>query len=390
LAVLWPSMKSDARVSLGHTLLEQALKQDCAGNVEELCRTRSLETLRGIKLDTPVLLDFVESIPSAIQMPEGPAKKRRRTSRSELARLDVQSPDDVNKLIRKVTLVLELVEGSTPGEHTALFKNIFAILGDLQQLRQQSGSDLVYLQGLVLSSLTPMVNELKVSTQPNLPPTKANNNQTKPDASDYQASVRVDLLIDCIRHSTSPQVQNAALLLIAALASWVPELVLHNLMPIFTFIGSTLLRQEDDYSAHVVDQTISRVVPQLAASLRAKHKHFLTGVADLLLSFTAAFEHIPHHRRLKLFSELARTLGPEDSLSAIIALLVDRYPASTAQRKFVPELLLQFEPTLTLEVGRSHKLKRQSANCIRPSKDIFISSQMQLVLNGACPIPCSA
>lgn len=164
----------------------------------------------------------------------------------------------------------------------------------------------------------------------------------------------MDLLIDCIRHSASPQVQNAALLLIAALASWVPELVLHNLMPIFTFIGSTLLRQEDDYSAHVVDQTVSRVVPQLAASLRAKHKHFLTGVADLLLSFIAAFEHTPHHRRLKLFPELARTLGPEDSLPAITALLVHMYPQSTAQRKFIPELLLQFEPTLTLETFKGY------------------------------------
>ena len=125
-------------------------------------------------------------------------------------------------------------------------------------------------------------------------------------------------------------------------------------MPIFTFIGSTLLRQNDDYSAHVVDQTISRVVPQLAASLRAKHKNFLAGVADLLLSFTAAFEHIPHHRRLKLFSELAQTLGPEDSLPAIVALLVDRYPTNTALRKFVPELLLKFEPTVTLQTFKGY------------------------------------
>lgn len=122
-------------------------------------------------------------------------------------------------------------------------------------------------------------------------------------------------------------------------------------MPIFTFVGSTLLRQKDDYSAHVVDQTISRVVPQLAASLRAKQRNFLAGVSDLLLSFTAAFEHIPGHRRLKLFSELAQTLSPGESLPAIIALLIDRYPASKAQRKFVPELLLNFEPMVTLEVS---------------------------------------
>lgn len=43
-------------------------------------------------------------------------------------------------------------------------------------------------------------------------------------------------------------------MLIASLASWVPEIVLHNLMPIFTFMGSTLIRQKDEFSARVVDQ----------------------------------------------------------------------------------------------------------------------------------------
>jgi U3 small nucleolar RNA-associated protein 10 len=101
-------------------------------------------------------------------------------------------------------------------------------------------------------------------------------------------------------------------------------------------------------------QTISRVVPQLAASLRSKHKNFLTGVSDLLLSFTAAFEHIPLHRRLKLFSELARTLGPEDSLSAIVALLADRYHNGKTQRRFSTELLLTFDPVHTLDAFKGY------------------------------------
>jgi U3 small nucleolar RNA-associated protein 10 len=101
-------------------------------------------------------------------------------------------------------------------------------------------------------------------------------------------------------------------------------------------------------------QTISRVVPQLAASLRSKHKNFLTGVSDLLLSFTAAFEHIPLHRRLKLFSELARTLGPEDSLSAIVALLADRYHNGKTQRRFSTELLLAFDPVHTLDAFKGY------------------------------------
>ncbi|KAF2677663.1 hypothetical protein K458DRAFT_377975 [Lentithecium fluviatile CBS 122367] len=338
LAAHWVSIRSDSRQTLSQCLLGLALQENHTA-FDDQCRGRSLETLRSIKLDTATLVSLLESVPSSVHMPEGPpAKKRRRTSRNEMARADFQSPDDVARLLRRLTLVLEIIEGSNPGDHPALFKNLFTILGELQQLKQQSGSDLVYLQSLILGSLTPIVNRIKAEK----------------DTAEYQASVRADLLIDCIRHSTSPQVQNAALLLIATLASWVPELILHNLMPIFTFIGSTLLRQQDDYSAHVVDQTISRVVPPLAASLRAKHKHFLTGVADLLLSFTAAFEHIPQHRRLKLFSELARTLGPEDSLSAIIALLVDRYPQNKVQHRFVIDLLAAFDPIATLQAFKGY------------------------------------
>ncbi|KAF2873931.1 hypothetical protein BDV95DRAFT_626828 [Massariosphaeria phaeospora] len=334
----WPSFKSESRLSLSQCLLDLSLKE-AGTDMTELCRARSLETLRSVRLDTAVLQSFLDSVPAAVQMPEGPpTKKRRRTSRTEAARVEHQSPDEVSRLLPRLTLVLELVEGSDTAEHTGLFKNLFAMLGELQALKQQAGSELVYLQSLILGSLTPIVNKLKEGK----------------DSADYETSVRADLLIDCIRHSPSPQVQNAALLLIASLASWVPELILHNLMPIFTFIGSTLLRQKDDYSAHVVDQTISRVVPQLAMSLRRKNKNFLIGVADLLLSFTAAFEHIPQHRRLKLFSELARTLGPEESLPAITALLFDKYPAGPGQKKFATDLLLMFNPIVTLETFKGY------------------------------------
>lgn len=326
-------LKAEQRLEIGQCLLDIALQENETG-FEALSRGHALETLRNVRLDTAALVTFVESIPSSMQMAEGPpTKKRRRTSRNEMARAEFQTPDEVSRVLRRLTLVLELIETSNPAEHTPLFRNLFAVLDDLQQLKQQSGSDLVYLQSLVLSSLTPIVNRLK----------------DEKDSSQAQAAVRADILIDCIRHSASPQVQNAALLLIGSLASWVPEMILHNLMPIFTFIGSSLLRQHDDYSAHVVDQTISRVVPQLASSLRSKHKNFLTGVADLLLSFTAAFEHIPLHRRLKLFSELARTLGPSDSLPAMIALLVDRYPNNKVQRRFSTDLIASFEPLTALE-----------------------------------------
>jgi U3 small nucleolar RNA-associated protein 10 len=329
----WSSFRSEARHSLAQRMLSLATNESDSP-CDKLCRERSLEILRNVTLDSAILVTFLESVPSPTTMPEGPpANKRRRTSRSEMARVELSSDNDVQRLLRKLTLVLELIEGSDPGQHPTLFKSLFNAFAELQPLRQQSGSELVYLQSIILGSLSPIVKALK----------------EQPDTTDYQSAVRADLLIDCIRHSSSPQVQNSALLLISNLASWVPDLILHNLMPVFTFIGSTLLQKVDDYSAQVVDKTISRVVPQLAASLRSKHKDLITGVSDLLLSFTAAFEHIPLHRRMKLFVELGRTLGPEDSLFAIVALLADRYH-SKEQRRFCADLLLNFEPIQTLNV----------------------------------------
>jgi U3 small nucleolar RNA-associated protein 10 len=238
ISVFWPAMKAEPRLSLAQSLLESSFKEGSTA-AEILRRERAIEVLRNLKLDSLILVTFLDTVPSAVQMPEGPpAKKRRRTSRNEMARVELSSQDDVQRLLRRLTFVLELIEGSSPGQHPALFRSLFAAFGELQPLKQQSGSELVYLQSMILGSLTPIVDSLKQQS----------------DTADYQSAVRADLLIDCIRHSTSPQVQNGALLLIANLASWVPELILHNLMPIFTFIGSTLLRQQDDYSAQVVDK----------------------------------------------------------------------------------------------------------------------------------------
>lgn len=68
------------------------------------------------------------------------------------------------------------------------------------------------------------------------------------------------MIIDCVRTSESQQVQNTALLLVAALATVAPEIVLHSVMPIFTFMGSSVLRKDDEYSALVIDQVgINRI-----------------------------------------------------------------------------------------------------------------------------------
>lgn len=41
------------------------------------------------------------------------------------------------------------------------------------------------------------------------------------------------------------------------------ELVLHNIMPIFTFMGASILRQDSLYSFQIITKTIDTIIPPL-------------------------------------------------------------------------------------------------------------------------------
>lgn len=47
------------------------------------------------------------------------------------------------------------------------------------------------------------------------------------------------------------------------------EKVLHNIMPIFTFMGANIMRLDDAYSFRVIDRTVQTVIPALIKVRRA-------------------------------------------------------------------------------------------------------------------------
>ncbi|KAK7526261.1 uncharacterized protein IWZ02DRAFT_416928 [Phyllosticta citriasiana] len=337
LKTIWPSLKVNMKMEAAQSLLDLDLDPSESAAAQSK-RENALETLRAVDLPTQALVSFLDSVPTAVQLPENPpASKRRRTSKAEMARFDVRDTEDTTKAIEKLTLVLELVEGSSPEDHPELLRGLFQILGELQQYKIQTQSSLVYLQSLIITSLLAIVDKLKATSE-----------------TIDQSAIRADLLVDCVRQNANPQVQNSALLLISSLATSVPDTVLHSVMPIFTFMSSSTLRQTDEYSAHVIDQTISRVIPPLAASFRKRKRDLVLGAAELLLSFTAAYEHIPLHRRLGLFGQLAKTMGPDDSLFAIVAMLLERYPTDKAVKRFTVDLMRLFDPATNLKASKRY------------------------------------
>jgi U3 small nucleolar RNA-associated protein 10 len=158
---IWSSIKQGEREPIALALLETALPTDESG--PDVRRELAMETLRSLQLPTDVLVALVECLPNAFQMPDKPpAAKRRRTSRSEMARFVPVDTAELTKALRRYTLVLELVDNSKPEDHPELLKGLFHVLGEIHDYRAQTNSGMVYLQGLTINSLLAIVDRLKV------------------------------------------------------------------------------------------------------------------------------------------------------------------------------------------------------------------------------------
>lgn len=80
------------------------------------------------------------------------------------------------------------------------------------------------------------------------------------------------------------------------------------------------------------------VIPRLAASLQKQKQDPMVGVSELILSFVAAFEHIPSQRRLELFKSLADKLDAPDYLFALLIILLDKHANDKKTLEFAADL----------------------------------------------------
>ncbi|PNH72790.1 hypothetical protein VD0001_g4740 [Verticillium dahliae] len=346
LRAMWAAMKSDTKSDVSRTMLDiyqnrrntgdeqqQREQQQQQQQQQSVVADEAADLLKNVDLTTDILAHALSAIQAQTRaVTEAPPNKRRRTSTEANRGSQVYTPAELNKTLRDVTFVLQLVEGSDPKAHPELLHSLFDTLSELQRFGVVVGSELGYLQNLVLTSLIAMVPAYKT------------DKKLKIDSSGGHG----DLLANCLQKSTSPIVQNSALLLIASLATAAPDVVLHSIMPIFTFMGASVLRQNDDYSAHVVNQTIKEVVPPLMESLKKGKRNPIGGATELLVSFVTAYEHIPSHRKQDLFVSLVDTLGPEEFLFALLAMLVDKYGSGPSIASFAADLLAVYNAEVQL------------------------------------------
>ncbi|KAA8900329.1 armadillo-type protein [Sphaerosporella brunnea] len=307
---IWGALEGAAKVEIALKLLQLNVddtEQKYAGSSE------ALGILGAVKLPTEAFRRFLDEarveLKSSLGLTTATQPKRRRVSAPGAVSVDKE--EQIAEAVRRVTIVVEILEGQEPRNHSSVLPAIFSILGDLGSVEF---SGITYLQSVLLSCARDIIKGHKA----------ANTNISS-------SNVRADVLVSCIRSTSSPQVQNSALLLLSNLADIAPDTVKHSVMPIFTFMGANTLRQDDEYSAHVIEQTVQRVIPPLVKSLQEQGESLLAAGAELVSTFVASYKHVPVHRRLRLFQAVTETLGPAEFLFAIVAKLAGKYAVGDAE-----------------------------------------------------------
>lgn len=307
---VWSLLRPQMQAALGRNMLELAVS-DPDSHEADCTHIEATETLRNVELSSDTLQAFLLDTPIFSDSERTDSAKRRRTA----------SPARISgDVTRKLCFILELVESSAMEAGSLLLGRLFKVMASLQGYKYHSGIELHYLELLAMNSIRSIL-------------------ERSADVQIERSDVRVDVLVNCIRCSSDPHVQQTALLLVSILASIAPELILHDVMPIFTFMGLNVMKRTDDYSAYVVERTMDSVIPRIMDSLRKRHRDSMAGVSELLLSFTAAFEHIPQNRRLTLFRSLVELIGPSEYFFALLILLHNNIPHSKTALQFAIDLL---------------------------------------------------
>ncbi|WVQ95966.1 hypothetical protein IAU59_003065 [Kwoniella sp. CBS 9459] len=255
--------------------------------------------LQRLELDTENIVHIIELLSDAFET----------TTQRKKQRQDEVEDDKPTSAVLDLTALIESRDWhSLPGDAN-LVASLMAILSSLLTKRLVIKEGVDYLEQEVLAAILALVEKIK-------------------DPQEIQrAHVGIEVIIKVIRASSNPRTSQRALLVASELARLIPEAVLHNIMPIFTFMGASDFQRDDAYSFGVVEKTISRIVPVMAQSLVTPGKPYLDIYNEsltFLSIFTDMATRLPKHRTLPFFVHLVRFLGPAEFLAPVCMLLVDR------------------------------------------------------------------
>ncbi|XP_030412821.1 HEAT repeat-containing protein 1 isoform X4 [Gopherus evgoodei] len=223
---------------------------------------------------------------------------------------------------QRVTLILELLQHKKKVKRPqVLVPALFNLLARCLETSTTEQENMEYTKQLILSCLLNICQKLS------------------PDGSRIQSDIldkekfNVELVVQCVRVSEMPQTHHHALLLLGTAAGLFPDKVLHNIMPIFTFMGANVMRLDDTYSFQIINKTVKMVIPALIQAEGCGSPEAAQSVEEVVIKiihvFVDALPHVPEHRRLPILAQLIDTLGGERFLWVLLVLLFEQHVTKT-------------------------------------------------------------
>ncbi|SNX84833.1 related to UTP10 - nucleolar protein, component of the small subunit processome [Melanopsichium pennsylvanicum] len=319
-AALSPTMRKESYLHLASIVADPSLPAS----------PEVTSALRELQVDSAILIAVFSQLRETIlsKALSGPESKRARTS--------LGSDESMKRTCAVLVAVLESAVGSKLLCSGVLIYELFEVLRVAVDLHS----------GLLATNAEQMMQLAMSCIGKVLPESAASI------SADVAQVLRADTIVSVIKSSNNPQTFQHALLLLSKIANIAPEAVLHNVMPIFTFVGSTVLQRDDSFSFSIVEKVLSSIVPALVSSWKdreaAKHSKFvlLCEARAFVRIFTDAAAHVPRHRRQMFFRLLVDILGAEDFAGAVAMLLVDR-----SAHKIVKQPKSDAEQTLQLPLA---------------------------------------
>lgn len=287
-SALKPAQKAEYIVALIHSLSGLSVDEKLA----------SKTTLAKLIL-TPA--ESITVIGSLVEPLDAPVQRKKAKHEDD--------DDKTEQAVAAVTVFVESRDWKAIRGDAQLVAALMRVLSTVLTRRQSIKEGVDYLEQEVLGAILSQIEQI-----------------TDAEAI-LRAHIGLEVIVKVIRASTNPRTSQRALLVASELARLIPDAVLHNVMPIFTFMGSSDLQRDDAFSFGVVEKTVERIVPVMTASLKDKASTKLelyTEARTFLSIFTDMAGRLPKHRTLPFFVHLVKSLGPADFLAPVCMLLAER------------------------------------------------------------------
>jgi len=318
------------------------------------------EALRTLPVSDAVLVQVLRTLCEQVGPADEPSTKR--------ARGAAPSHEQARHAAVVLITVLESLQSRTLGTSAALVAALFDVVRAAIELCTSQLFNAEYLLQLAMQSLCNMFDHITV-----LP-------------ADVAQVVRADTIVSAIQVSANTQSINHAILLLARFARLDAELVLHNVMPIFTFVGLSVLQRDDRFTLSVVEQTLRSIIPAFVNAVRPQVVNdkdarlaLWRETRSLLRIFSDASPHIPRHRRHVFFRLLVDVLGTDDFLAPVCMLLADRVahrvsksPSHSATLLQLPLGLVRAEP-LAVRLRALNQIWAEIARLLAHADDVFLA-----------------